>query len=366
MNRFSCTVFCALSILLVGCSLGSTPTKNNEGISSSESSLIATQNVSYIGTVQALSKSGDTNARYALLLLDGTTTLSLSPSDNALSLDFYIGKKIEARGSSVLQTNGAELLRVNEVILLSVPSSSSLSSSALTRKMCGGIAGIQCESGFTCVDDLQDSCDPDNGEADCSGLCVAVSETEESSSVSSAASVSSSNVSSSKSSSRSPVSSSRVSSSLLSSSIPSSVSSSISSSELSSSSKDQSAHINLMAKQKYESSLWTQKYCSLSIGFCVAAHKNWYFKSFGIQEGSLWHVEFGLMSIENIGDGTIALELKKGSSSQSNGVTKEVQVSGDKIVGFVDFGSNHFEVSAAPSLREAVLFMINSVTESSL
>jgi hypothetical protein len=37
---------------------------------------------------------------------------------------------------------------------------------------CGGIAGIQCQNGGTCVDDPSDSCDPNNGGADCPGICT--------------------------------------------------------------------------------------------------------------------------------------------------------------------------------------------------
>jgi hypothetical protein len=36
---------------------------------------------------------------------------------------------------------------------------------------CGGFAGIQCAGAGMCVDDPTDSCDPDNGGADCGGLC---------------------------------------------------------------------------------------------------------------------------------------------------------------------------------------------------
>ena len=38
-------------------------------------------------------------------------------------------------------------------------------------KTCGGFAAIDCEVGFTCVDDPRDSCDPANGGADCGGVC---------------------------------------------------------------------------------------------------------------------------------------------------------------------------------------------------
>lgn len=36
---------------------------------------------------------------------------------------------------------------------------------------CGGFAGIQCDPGYVCVDNPNDSCDPRNGGRDCSGLC---------------------------------------------------------------------------------------------------------------------------------------------------------------------------------------------------
>ncbi|WP_417908927.1 Kazal-type serine protease inhibitor family protein [Candidatus Electronema sp. PJ] len=38
--------------------------------------------------------------------------------------------------------------------------------------MCGGIANIQCPNGLTCVDDPDDNCNPAQGGADCSGVCV--------------------------------------------------------------------------------------------------------------------------------------------------------------------------------------------------
>lgn len=37
---------------------------------------------------------------------------------------------------------------------------------------CGGIAGFPCSPGFTCIDDPADDCDPDQGGADCGGICV--------------------------------------------------------------------------------------------------------------------------------------------------------------------------------------------------
>lgn len=38
-------------------------------------------------------------------------------------------------------------------------------------RACGGFAGLQCPTGFTCVDNPNDSCDPSNGGRDCIGIC---------------------------------------------------------------------------------------------------------------------------------------------------------------------------------------------------
>ena len=39
-------------------------------------------------------------------------------------------------------------------------------------QFCGGIAGFPCPDGQTCIDDPSDNCDPQNGGADCGGICV--------------------------------------------------------------------------------------------------------------------------------------------------------------------------------------------------
>jgi hypothetical protein len=41
-----------------------------------------------------------------------------------------------------------------------------------SQALCGGIAGIPCAEGYTCIDDPDDNCDPANGGADCGGICV--------------------------------------------------------------------------------------------------------------------------------------------------------------------------------------------------
>lgn len=37
---------------------------------------------------------------------------------------------------------------------------------------CGGFAGTQCPKGLFCYDVPDDKCDPDNGGADCGGICL--------------------------------------------------------------------------------------------------------------------------------------------------------------------------------------------------
>ncbi len=37
---------------------------------------------------------------------------------------------------------------------------------------CGGFAGLACASGYECVDDPHDSCNPATGGRDCMGLCA--------------------------------------------------------------------------------------------------------------------------------------------------------------------------------------------------
>jgi len=43
---------------------------------------------------------------------------------------------------------------------------------------CGGFPGTPCPQGQLCLDDPSDDCDPDNGGADCIGICVKQSQCE--------------------------------------------------------------------------------------------------------------------------------------------------------------------------------------------
>jgi hypothetical protein len=51
------------------------------------------------------------------------------------------------------------------------PTSENTATCVPDAPFCGGIAGFPCPGAGTCVDDPSDSCDPDNGGADCGGLC---------------------------------------------------------------------------------------------------------------------------------------------------------------------------------------------------
>jgi hypothetical protein len=42
----------------------------------------------------------------------------------------------------------------------------------VTPTFCGGFAGLRCKDGRKCVEDPRDDCDPNNGGADCGGICV--------------------------------------------------------------------------------------------------------------------------------------------------------------------------------------------------
>jgi hypothetical protein len=43
---------------------------------------------------------------------------------------------------------------------------------ACQNETCGGIANLPCPDGKVCVEDPNDTCDPNNGGADCPGMCI--------------------------------------------------------------------------------------------------------------------------------------------------------------------------------------------------
>lgn len=372
------TVF--VSCALVGCSLGSKPTLVDvTGSGSSLSSSFEptpTPNVSYSGRIEELGITSYQQGTHRLSLEDGSFIL-LESTDANLNLDSYLGKMVEAHGSALPSIEpGTSLLRVQELIVLD-------DVSAITKQVCGGIAAQVCDDGYECVDDLSDSCDPINGGADCSGVCVKSTSimkdtvlTESSSSVteslSSSLSVSSSTSSETFSTSifSSSVSSSQSSSSLRStssvsfvSSLSSSVSSTSSAPALTILSPEKSQELATMSKQKYgDSLLWSQSYCTSHIAFCVPAHKNWYFKSFGATTNNKWHIEFGVKPIENLGDGLIVMNLVVGNSASAGLQSGEVKQVGSDLVAAKDWKDDHFEIVGDATLREAILFMMSHIT----
>lgn len=308
----------------------------------------ATRNVSYIGTVSELGSSISMEGTHKLILADGQFIL-LESTDANLSLNAYMGKRVEVRGSvQPTVEGGSGIMRVEEVTILGETLTDDTSSSSLSTtsgSMCGGIAGIQCPSGMSCTDDPSDSCDPSSGGADCSGICIeeTVDPKPE--------------VAASSSSPKPPAP-------VISEKIPEVKSESSMSSALSGSENNSfEPSIVLMAKQKNDENLWTQKYCTSHRAFCISAHKNWYFKSFGATTTILWHVEFGLSPIEELHTGPIVLNLVSGSSASMNAKDGEVRSEGSDIVGFKDWtGDSHFELIADARLREAVQIMLRSIT----
>ena len=318
-------------------------TASGSTLSSSGSAMaMPTRNVSYVGTLGELGASVYQEGTHRLTLSDGQFIL-LSSTDQNLSLNAYLGKQVEVRGSVQPTVEGnAEIMHVEEVTVLEVSSSSESSLASSMKAMCGGIAARPCATGLTCVDDPTDSCDPKAGGADCGGICVP--------------SISSS---SSKTPGVMKLSSSSVAS-------VASASSSLSGAQNSdASSGDLEAQIVLMAKQKYDSdALWTQKYCSSHTSFCIPAHKNWYFKSFGATTSNLWHVEFSVAAIDELHTGPIVLNLVSGTANSMDAKDGQIKSEGSDVVGFKDWGSGtHFELIADARLRDAVSYMIAHISE---
>eukprot|EP01084_Bolivina_argentea_P043190 79579_1 len=59
------------------------------------------------------------------------------------------------------------------------PTGEILNPNGVCAQICGGIAGLTCPNGYTCIDDPRDTCDPKNNGADCSGFCESVCPTGE-------------------------------------------------------------------------------------------------------------------------------------------------------------------------------------------
>ncbi len=358
MTRSQASVF-LLCLLVASCSPSpSIPSDVSEQISSESASqrmesgaltISATRNVSYIGTVDELGPSIMMQGTHKLLLSDGQFIL-LESTDANLSLNSYVGKRVEVRGSvqPTIEGNGG-IMRVEEVTILgdTAVTASSDHSSSQPSAMCGGIAAISCAKGLVCIDDPNDSCDPLGGGADCSGICVPSVQLD-SDKTSSHSSSSVPEVKTEK-----PFTPPEKESSSMQSSV-----------QVTGGTTSQAADasIEIISKQKNYASLWTQKYCTSHRAFCISAHKNWYFKSFGATTTNLWHVEFSSAPIDELHTGPIVLNLVSGLSASMNAKDGEIRSEGTDVIGFKDWtGDTHFELIADARLRDAVSIMLRSI-----
>lgn len=119
--------------------------------------------------------------------------------------------------------------------------------------------------------------------------------------------------------------------------------------------------IAAMAKENIAADRWTQQYCSSHIKFCIAVHKNWWFKSFGNTSSYLWHVELSTEEITSLGDGPIMINLVSGVSPQADGT---VAVEAGKAVGYRNWTDNrYFEIVADQSLEDSVAYITANLSE---
>ena len=116
-----------------------------------------------------------------------------------------------------------------------------------------------------------------------------------------------------------------------------------------------------MARQDFEASNWTQQYCTSHIGFCAPVHRNWWFKSFGATNSTLWHVELSSEPVESLGQGPIAIDLLAGSIGEQSGT---VDTADGKATGYVEwtFG-RHFRISGDESLKGAIEYITGNISD---
>jgi hypothetical protein len=125
-----------------------------------------------------------------------------------------------------------------------------------------------------------------------------------------------------------------------------------------------SEQTSAMAKANMSVSNWNQQYCTSHIGFCVPVHKNWWYNSFGAENGTLWYVEMSASEIQNVGDGPLSVSFLSGSlpSGTTDGSVVE---QGVNVVGFRAWtGQRHFEIRAPRELRDAVTYMTQNLSTS--
>jgi len=77
----------------------------------------------------------------------------------------------------------------------------------------------------------------------------------------------------------------------------------------------------------------------------------------------LWHVELSSEEVEFISDGPIHLNLVSGTVGAKKATDGQVRTQGNSIVGFRSWTDNrHFEISASPSLEDAVRYITNHLS----
>lgn len=333
MNRTAFALATSM-IALSACTFGGSPDGQNSSASSqatsSESSVEETNNVSYRGTLEKQGVSIFMEGTHRLRLEDGRFIL-LESED--VTLGEYVGLKVEVFGA-VRPTveQGGLIMRVERVTSMEASSSS-----VSDMIFCGGIAGFPCPDDMQCVDDPDDSCDPENGGADCGGICVPAA-------------------ASSVASSATPIPSS-VAASVTSTAPHVAVSSAATTSSVSGdpqASADLTAKAALMAKANMDASFWTQQYCSSHIGFCIPVHKNWWFTSFGATSSTFWHLEIGPSEIVNLGEGPLTVDLLSGNAAADGSVT----VSGGTATGVRSWtGGRHLQIRGPANLEAAVRYI---------
>lgn len=342
MNRN--TLFLAVTVVsLSACTFGINAGEQTSSVvasSSQVSTITETKNVLYVGTLEKQGVSIFMEGTHRLRLEDGRFILLESET---VDLSALIGKKVEVFGA-VRPTveQGGLIMRVERVTSLEVSSSSSEDTI-----FCGGIAGFPCPDGMECTDDPTDSCDPNNGGADCGGICVAV--------VASSSATSSSTLTTSSIASIAPISSLPSSSSL--SSISSIASSVIAASSVATTwqgSTELTAKAAIMAKNNMDGVYWTQQYCSSHIGYCIPVHKNWWFSSFGATSSTLWHLEIGPSEIVNLGDGPLTVDVISGDTTADGTVT----VSANEVIGTRAWtNGRHIQIRGPANLEAAVRYI---------
>ncbi len=325
MIKHSTLLIASAVLLLGGCSLVEIETTDNTGDESSASSASEelfreTSNVTYTGIVQPAGISIYMQGSHRLSLLGGKFILLES---DAVDLNGYVNEEVQIYGSLRPTVEaGGMIMRVERIVLLSEQNSSGTSSS-------------------------MNSSESTSSDSTSSGASFSVQSSIEESSFSSMQSAAVSSIHS--------VTSSRSTSSQDVSQI----------SSQSSKASDQSPafleRLEVMVRQDYATQHWTQKYCTSHVGFCVPVHRNFWFKSFGATETSLWHVEISSEPVENLFDGPIVMELLPESMTSMDGT---VLSENGTVVAYKEwtFG-RHFRITASDKLTQAVTYMMQNITE---